>query len=61
MKAPKEYKQAVNNIRAKHGKTNGVIPWLFFDDPWFEKTLANSKKNYKRDINDRHNTSIENA
>jgi len=47
MKAPKEYKQWINSLRALYSSKNGVIRSCFLDNPHMEKKLNNDKKHRK--------------
>lgn len=48
MKAPREYRNWLNRMRRKHGKTNGVISGGLLDNPWMESKLATSKRLVRR-------------
>jgi hypothetical protein len=44
MRAPREYRQWVNNTRRLHGKRNGVVPAGCLDSPEMERKRAKSKR-----------------
>lgn len=48
MKAPKEYKNWINNLKHRSCKSNGILSLFCLDYPEMDIKLANSKKNYKR-------------
>jgi hypothetical protein len=47
MKASKEYKQWVKNLRSRYAGKNGVIPICFFDHPDLFRHLETDKKKQK--------------
>ena len=57
MHAPKEIRKWINWMRSRYGKKNGVIKGWFFDNPYMEVKWENSKRNYCRSKEKKHEKS----
>jgi hypothetical protein len=47
VKASKEYKQWINNLRSRYARRNGVISSCVFDHPDLSRHLETDKKKQK--------------
>jgi len=48
MRAPREIRKWVNNLRRLFSKKNGVVPSWAFDNPWMEAKWSKSERQRSR-------------